>query len=120
MAAVLPLSGVTAFVPALLNLRRGRSLACLLRPGEVVYQPARFVERLHVSILAPCRGIDSHFEAHSRALLSQQYPHYTVLFIVGSRADPAWHELNPKVALWQPPFRYLRRSHPLRVPSGRQ
>src|SRR5688572_11042606 len=94
MAAVSLLSGVTALVLALFNLRHSRGLARPLQPGEVVYQPAAFVERPHVSILAPCRGIDSHFESYTRALLYQQYPSYTVLFIVESRTDPAWHEFS--------------------------
>ena len=94
MAAVLLLSGVAAFVLALFNWCRSRSLARRLRPGEGTDQPATALEHPHVSILAPCRGVDSLFEVYTRALLSQRYPHYTLLFIVESPTDPAWHELN--------------------------
>jgi hypothetical protein len=47
-----------------------------------------------VSVLAPCRGVDEPFEAYAHALLSQEYPHYEVLFIVESTDDPAWAVLH--------------------------
>jgi ceramide glucosyltransferase len=93
LPVVLLLSGVAACVLALFNLRRSRSLARLLRPIE----PApRTVGRdpPPVSVLAPCRGVDSHFETYARALLSQDYPCYAVLFVVESTTDPAWDALN--------------------------
>jgi hypothetical protein len=51
-----------------------------------------------VGVIAPCRGVDSHFEAYARALLSQKYPCYTVLFVVESTTDPAWRILSRLLA----------------------
>jgi ceramide glucosyltransferase len=93
MPAVLLLCGIAACVLAALNLRRSRALARLLCPGAP--DPGAAVHDLPpVSVLAPCRGVDRHFERYARTLLSQDYPRYAVLFVVESAADPAWRELK--------------------------
>jgi ceramide glucosyltransferase len=93
MPSVLLLCGVAACALAVLNLRRSRALARLLCPGAI--DPGAAVHDLPpVSVLAPCRGVDRHFERYARTLLSQDYPRYAVLFVVESAADPAWGELN--------------------------
>jgi ceramide glucosyltransferase len=95
--SVLLLCGVAACVLAVLNLRRSRTLARVLRPR--VPDPGTAVHALPpVSVLAPCRGVDSHFEWYARALLSQDYPSYAVLFVVESAADPAWREIHRVLA----------------------
>jgi ceramide glucosyltransferase len=93
MPTVLLLCGVAACALAALNLRRSRALARLLCPCAP--GPGAAVHDLPpVSVLAPCRGVDSHFERYARALLCQDYPRYAVLFVVESAADPAWGELK--------------------------
>jgi ceramide glucosyltransferase len=97
LQGVLLLSGITAFVLALLNLQRSHSLARDLRAIEPCGSTAG-TDLPPVSVLAPCRGVDDHFEAYARALLSQEYPCYEVLFVVESATDPAWHALNQIIA----------------------
>jgi cellulose synthase/poly-beta-1,6-N-acetylglucosamine synthase-like glycosyltransferase len=84
---------MVAFVLALFNLHRSRGLARALQPFTPSH-PLACIELPPVSVLAPCCGVDTHFETYARALLSQEYPRYAVLFIVESTTDPAWHELN--------------------------
>ena len=93
LPGVLVLSGIAAFILALFNLRRGLGLARALRTIES-YRPVAGTDPPPVSILAPCRGIDEQFEAYARALLSQQYSRYEVLFLVESTSDPAWSVLD--------------------------
>jgi cellulose synthase/poly-beta-1,6-N-acetylglucosamine synthase-like glycosyltransferase len=89
---MLLLAGIAAVVLALLNLRRSHGLVRALRRMES-HRTATGAPP-SVSILAPCRGVDDDFEAHARALLSQSYPSYEVLFLVESIADPAWLMLS--------------------------
>jgi Glycosyltransferase like family 2 len=89
MSGVLLLSGVAALVLALFNLRRSLGLARVLRTIESQQRPAG-VHQPHVSILAPCRGVDEQLAAYARGLLTQRYPGYEVLFLVESTQDPAW------------------------------
>ena len=93
MPVVLLLTGIAAFALALLNLQRSYGLARLLRTIEP-HRAAAKAQSPSVSVLAPCRGVETHFEAYVRALLSQEYAHYEVLFLVESIADPAWPVLN--------------------------
>jgi cellulose synthase/poly-beta-1,6-N-acetylglucosamine synthase-like glycosyltransferase len=93
LPVVLLLSGIAAFILAWFNWRRSQQLARALRRIEP-YRPAGDIALPPVSVLAPCRGIDAQFEAYARALLSQQYPRYEVLFLVESPHDPAWSVLN--------------------------
>jgi ceramide glucosyltransferase len=93
MPGVLLLTGIAAFVLAFLNLKRSYGLARLLRAGEPHRTPVG-ADLPSVSVLAPCRGIDEHFEAYARGLLSQEYPSYELLFLVESRTDPACAMLN--------------------------
>src|SRR5919106_2982252 len=97
MPAVLLLTGIAAFVLALFNLQRSYRLARALRPIEPHYTAAQ-TNFPSVSVLAPCRGVEEQFEDYVRALLSQQYAHYTVLFLVESTADLAWPVLDRLLA----------------------
>jgi len=97
MPAVLLLTGIAAFVLALFNLQRSYGLARALRPIEPHYTAAQ-TNLPSVSVLAPCHGVEEHFEDYVRALLSQQYAHYTVLFLVESTADLAWPVLDRLLA----------------------
>jgi ceramide glucosyltransferase len=83
------LAGIASSGLALLNLQRSHGLARALRMLEPHLATSGACRPL-VSILAPCRGVDDHFEAYARALLSQAYPRYEVLFLVESTTDPAW------------------------------
>jgi ceramide glucosyltransferase len=97
MSGVLLLTGIAAFVLALLNLQRSYGLARVLRAIEP-HRTAPDADLPSISVLAPCRGVDAHFEAYARALLSQEYSCYEVLFLVESTADPVWHLLNRLLA----------------------
>jgi len=94
---VLLLSGVMACLLALGHLKRSCGIARLLQAADPHVEPA-FSPLPCVSVLAPCRGVDHAFEAYARALLSQDYPCYEVLFLVESTADPAWEVLSCIVA----------------------
>ena len=97
MPAVLLLTGIAALALALLNLQRSYGLASVLR----AIKPRRSAAETnlpYVSVLAPCRGVEAHFEDYVRALLAQEYDHYTVLFLVESTSDPAWPVLERLLA----------------------
>jgi ceramide glucosyltransferase len=91
------ISGVVALLLGLSGLARSLGIARLLHvvtpddAGEPAVWPP-------VSVLAPCRGVDAHFEAYARALLTQEYSPYEVLFLLESSADPAWEVLRRIVA----------------------
>jgi cellulose synthase/poly-beta-1,6-N-acetylglucosamine synthase-like glycosyltransferase len=93
MSGVLLGSGIAACVLALLDLQRSHALARVLRTIEP-QRAAADTDPPPVSVLAPCRGVDDHFEAYARALLSQEYARYEVVFLVESTTDPAWSVLN--------------------------
>lgn len=93
MPGALLLAGIGAVVLALLNLQRSHGLARALR-SIAPHLATAGTGRPPVSILAPCRGVDDHFEFYARALLSQAYPRYEVLFLVESTTDPAWRLLT--------------------------
>jgi ceramide glucosyltransferase len=97
MPAVLLLSGIAAFALALLNLQRSYGLARVLRTIEP-HRTAAEANSPSVSVLAPCRGVEEHFEDYVRALLSQEYARYEVLFLVESIVDPAWPVLDRLLA----------------------
>jgi cellulose synthase/poly-beta-1,6-N-acetylglucosamine synthase-like glycosyltransferase len=97
MPGVLLGSGIAACVLALLDLQRSHELARVLRTIEP-HRAAADIDPPPVSILAPCRGVDDHFEAYVRALLSQGYVRYEVLFLVESTTDPAWSVLDQILA----------------------
>jgi ceramide glucosyltransferase len=97
MPVVLLLTGIAAFALALLNLQRSYGLARVLRTIEP-HRSAAAANLPSVSVLAPCRGVEAHFEDYVRALLSQAYAHYTVLFLVESTADAAWPVLHRLLA----------------------
>ncbi len=94
---VLILGGIAALLTGLLSLKRGLGLARRLRALEPPCDDEA-VALPPVSVLAPCRGLDSHFEAYARALLSQEYSRYEVLFLVESTVDPAWEVLSRLLA----------------------
>lgn len=86
-------SGLFALLLGVLGLGRSRRIARLLHTivPEANPQPAEWPR---VSVLAPCRGVDVHFEAYARALLTQEYPSCEVLFLLESTTDPAWEILS--------------------------
>src|SRR5215510_5901040 len=52
------------------------------------YRP-RHVSRERVIVFCPCKGTDPEFEKNIHSLLTQDYPNYSVQFIVESEDDPA-------------------------------
>jgi ceramide glucosyltransferase len=45
------------------------------------------------SIIIPCKGIDHGFQQNIQAFLTQQYDHYTTIFVVDTKEDPAYTTL---------------------------
>jgi cellulose synthase/poly-beta-1,6-N-acetylglucosamine synthase-like glycosyltransferase len=90
---LLLLSGIMAFLLGLGHFRRSFGIAHLLQ-AAAPHTEAALTSLPPVSVLAPCCGVDHAFEAYARALLSQDYPRYEVLFVVASTADPAWEALS--------------------------
>jgi ceramide glucosyltransferase len=43
----------------------------------------------YASIIAPCRGLDQGLASNLEALFRQDYPAYEIIFVTGSRDDPA-------------------------------
>lgn len=46
-----------------------------------------------VALLVPCRNLDRNFEQNITSLFNQDYDDYTLLFVVGDAADPAYKAL---------------------------
>ena len=42
------------------------------------------------AVIVPCRGVDAELRENVRALRQQEYPAYEVIFVLESRADPAY------------------------------
>ena len=42
-----------------------------------------------VTVIAPCRGLDTGLEDNLRALLEQDYPDYEIIFVVDDKNDAA-------------------------------
>lgn len=86
-------SSIIALLLGASGLRRSLGIARLL--SAIGPETARVAgDWPRVSVLAPCRGVDADFEAYARALLTQAYPHYEVLFLLESTTDPAWKILR--------------------------
>jgi cellulose synthase/poly-beta-1,6-N-acetylglucosamine synthase-like glycosyltransferase len=47
-----------------------------------------------VGLILPCRGIDPGFEENIKAILSQDYPNYRVVFVTATSNDPAYSVLE--------------------------
>ncbi len=92
LSGLLLLGGIAAVGLALFNLRRSQCLARALRHVEPLRTTSG--DPPPVAVLAPCRGVDEHFDSYAWGLLSQAYSRYEVLFLVESTADPAWHMLT--------------------------
>ena len=54
---------------------------------ELAKAPSNFTP--FVSIIAPCRGLDTDLEKNLTALYKQNYPAYEIIFVVDDRNDPA-------------------------------
>ena len=46
-------------------------------------------DRPSVTVVIPCKGLDSNLSVAAERFLSQQYPHFEVVFVVASEKDPA-------------------------------
>lgn len=60
-----------------------------------------------VTLIAPCCGLDQGFEENIRAVLSQDYPEYEVIFVTESAADPAYPVLSKLIASCRVPSRLV-------------
>ena len=50
-----------------------------------------------VTVIIPCKGIETDFESNVSNYLSQDYPHYQVIFTVASVDDPAYQALRTRL-----------------------
>jgi hypothetical protein len=79
-------------IPLLLTARLKRRLpAMLAREADKGFRPK-------VSVILPCKGIDQGFAANVQSLLDQDYPALELLFVVATRDDPAFLELERLLA----------------------
>ena len=51
------------------------------------------------AVIIPCKGLEADIELHLSRYLAQDYPHYQVIFVVASEADPAYAFLCERLAL---------------------
>jgi len=47
-----------------------------------------------VTVIIPCKGLDSGFEKNLEGLLTQNYSHYQLIFVVARQDDPAYAALD--------------------------
>ncbi|MFQ5763271.1 MAG: glycosyltransferase, partial [Candidatus Bathyarchaeia archaeon] len=66
---------------------------------ESKVQVANCDERFHppATVIVPCRGLDLELDENVRAILTQHYPRYSVVFVVDSQLDPAYNALRRMV-----------------------
>ena len=57
------------------------------------YRPRR-ISNERVLVFCPCKGIDPEFEKNIRSILDQDYPNFSVQFVVESEDDPAYAALR--------------------------
>src|SRR5271157_92172 len=50
-----------------------------------------------VTVIIPCKGMETDFESNVSSYLSQDYPHYQVIFTVASLDDPAYQALRTRL-----------------------
>ena len=48
------------------------------------------ITRKKVTIIVPCKGLVHNLENNLKAICTQQYPNYQILFVIDSTADPAY------------------------------
>src|SRR4030095_6418654 len=82
------LAGV-AILQGILTLLDGIRAARHMR----TFRPRR-MSRDRVVVFCPCKGTDPEFEKNIHSILSQDYPNYSVRFIVESENDPAYGVLS--------------------------
>ena len=68
-----------------------RRVARPARPGFDAYQPP-------AAVIVPFKGIDADLPQHVRGLLTQDYPDYRPVFVLESKADPAYRVLRDELA----------------------
>src|SRR6185312_14774286 len=70
----------------ILSLRGGIRFAAYVR-SEVSKPLADFTP--HVSVFAPCRGLDHGLKQNLTALFQQDYPNYEIVFVTDRADDPS-------------------------------
>lgn len=73
------------------SLRGGFRFLAYVRQ-ELSRQPSNFTP--HVSIIAPCRGLDQGLAENLRALFHLDHPKYEIVFVIDSVDDPALKVIN--------------------------
>src|SRR5262245_2971429 len=81
--------GVIAIIQGLLSLLDGTRACRHIR----TYRPKAH-RNDSVLVFCPCKGVDHDFEKNIRSLLEQDYPNYTVKFVVESEDDQAYPALT--------------------------
>lgn len=83
--------GILLAIQSLVSLRDGfRFLRyvrhCLGNP------PGNYLPR--AAVILPCKGLDDGFDANVVSYMTQDYPHYQLIFALASEQDPAWDRLT--------------------------
>jgi ceramide glucosyltransferase len=60
--------------------------------GRQLAQSTR--HRLKAVIIVPCKGLEDGIEENLRMLLTQDYPHYEIIFVTESEKDPAFQLIS--------------------------
>ena len=81
---------VIAILQGILTLLDGIRAARHMR----MYRPAPATRHDRVVVFCPCKGTDPEFEKNVQSILDQDYPNYSVQFIVDSETDPAYATLR--------------------------
>lgn len=78
-----------------LSLRAGISFARYVRV-ELARPHSEFAP--FVSVIAPCRGLESGLQENLRGLFRQHYPSYEIVFVTGSASDPVVNLIGKVIA----------------------
>lgn len=78
-----------------LSLRAGFSFTRYVR-AELARPHPEFTP--FVSVIAPCRGLESGLQANLEALFRQRYPSYEIVFVTDSAADPVVNLIGKVIA----------------------
>lgn len=81
---------VIAILQGILTLLDGIRAARHMR----TYRPGPATRHDRVVVFCPCKGTDPEFEKNVQSVLDQDYPNYSVQFIVDSENDPAYTTLE--------------------------
>jgi ceramide glucosyltransferase len=82
--------GILLAIQSLVSLREGFAFLRYVRRSRSA--PLRDYSPV-AAVIIPCKGIDAGFQLNVTSFMTQEYPHYQLIFAVDSKQDPAWSRL---------------------------